>query len=236
MSDTLISRTATLLSAVLLSTTVAVAQEHRELDAHVHGVSTMEIAIEGDTLTMDLHAPGMDIVGFEHVASSDGDKDAVANAIATFTRPADLFALPDGAECRLTEVLAHLHDGEHEHEETDAHAAHEDHAHESEEHEGEEHAHEGEEHEGEDHAHESEGHEGEAHENEAHAHDGEQRHSEFHARYEFQCEHPDELQSIDLTAFFEVFGNAEEIEATAVTEAGASKAEVGRGDATLSLR
>lgn len=219
MLKTLNTRTATALAALLLTTTAAVSQEHRELDAHVHGVSTLEVALEDGTLTMNLHSPGMDIVGFEHAASSEGDKDAVAAAIRTFSQPELLFGLPDGAECRLAEVLAHLHDGKHDHEETDAHAAHEEGGHHDED---------------EEHAHEEETHEGEAHDDEAH--EGEAGgHSEFHARYEFACDHPDELETVDLT-FFEVFPNAEEVEATIVTEAGASKAEIGRDDATLSLR
>jgi len=211
-------RSATALAAIMLTATAASAQEHRELDAHIHGVSTLEVALEHGTLTMDLHSPGMDIAGFEHAASSAGDKDAVAEAIRILARPEDLFVLPEAAGCRLSEVLAHLHDGEHEpeREETDAHAAHEEDEHHAagEDHDGEEH--EGEEHEGE-------------------AHEGEQRHSEFHARYAFECDSPDDLKTVDLK-FFTVFGNAAEIEAAVVTETGASKQEIEPGNAVLTLR
>ncbi|QPM92486.1 zinc uptake protein ZrgA [Pseudooceanicola algae] len=103
-----------------VAATPLMAQETREMDAHVHGVSTLDLAIEGDVVEMNLVSPGMDIVGFEYAASSDVDKDAVEAAIRTMLVPENIVELPDAAECRLTEVLAHLHGG--------AHDDHEDHA------------------------------------------------------------------------------------------------------------
>ncbi|GAB5377200.1 MAG: DUF2796 domain-containing protein [Acuticoccus sp.] len=200
------------LSAVALAT-AAEAQEHRELDAHVHGVSKLEVALEHGTLTLDLHAPGMDIVGFEYAAASDADRDTVATAVMQLTRPHELIVPEAGAQCRITEILAHLHGEEHDHEETDAHAAHED--------DDEDEAHEGEE-----HAHDDETHEGE---------DAGGEHSEFHARYAFDCAHPEALQAIAFP-FFTVFANAAEIEATVVTETGAFQAEIEPEAPTLSLR
>ena len=46
------------------------AQDTREMDAHVHGVSTAEIAVEHGKVEINIHAPGMDIVGFEYEAPS----------------------------------------------------------------------------------------------------------------------------------------------------------------------
>ncbi|MBV0913848.1 DUF2796 domain-containing protein [Anianabacter salinae] len=104
-----------------------VAQETRQMDAHVHGVSTLELAIEGNTVEINLLSPGMDIVGFEYAASTDADKDAVEAAIRMMLMPENVVTLPEAAECRLTEVVAHLHGGEHEHAEGEGHA-HEEHA------------------------------------------------------------------------------------------------------------
>ncbi|WP_420556917.1 hypothetical protein [Roseovarius sp.] len=39
----------------------AIAQDTRELDAHVHGVSTVEIAIKHGAIEINLLSPGMDI-------------------------------------------------------------------------------------------------------------------------------------------------------------------------------
>lgn len=105
----------------------AIAQDTREMDAHVHGVSTVEIAVEHGKVEINLLSPGMDIVGFEYEATSAEDKDAVEAAIRTMLLPENIVSLPEAAGCRLTEVLAHLHGGDHEHEE---HAEGDDHDHE----------------------------------------------------------------------------------------------------------
>lgn len=191
-----------------VAATPLLAQETREMDAHVHGVSTLELAVDNGVVEMNLHSPGIDIVGFEYEVSTDADKDTVEAAIRTLLVPENIVALPEAAECRLTEVLAHLHGGDHDHEEGEDHD-HADHA-------------EGEEHEHDDHA-----------KGEEHEHKGAE-HSEFHARYVFACEHPEKLTIIAFP-FFERFENAQEIEARYVTEAGAGAAEVGRDAAELTL-
>ena len=40
--------------------------EKRQLDSHEHGVSTLKIALEGQSIQMKLESPANDIVGFEH--------------------------------------------------------------------------------------------------------------------------------------------------------------------------
>ena len=196
-----------------VAATPLLAQETREVDAHVHGVSTLELAVEGGIVAMDLYSPGMDIVGFEFQASSDAEKDAVEAAIRTMLVPENIVTLPEVAECRLTEVLAHLHGDDHDHEGADEHvegADHDDHA-QGEEHEIEEHA------EGDDHDH-AEGAE----------------HNEFHARYIFACAHPEDLTTVGFP-FFSSFENAQEIEVQFVTDAGAGAAEVGPDAPELTL-
>jgi hypothetical protein len=93
--------------ATLVATPLA-AQEHRELGAHEHGVGQLNIAIEGDRISMELHAPGADIVGFEHHAESAEDRAAVDRAVATLAKPLDLFVLPAAAECSVVEARAEL--------------------------------------------------------------------------------------------------------------------------------
>src|SRR5262249_38687966 len=43
---------------------------HRELGPHEHGRGTLNIAIEGNRVSMELEVPGMDIAGFEHAAKT----------------------------------------------------------------------------------------------------------------------------------------------------------------------
>ena len=193
------------------------AQEKREMDAHVHGVSKAEIALEHGKLEINIHAPGMDIVGFEYAASSAEDKDAVEAAIRTMLSPEHIVTLPEAAGCRLSEVLAHLHWGDHDHDDADAHM--------DGDHDHEEHA------EGDDHDHDE--HAEDDHDRDDHA--DESHHSEFHVSYAFACEDEDALTTITFP-FFDQFENAQEIEAQYVTESGAGQAEIPRDAPELTLK
>ena len=183
------------------------------MGAHEHGVSKMEIAVDGSAVEINLLSPGMDIVGFEYEPSTAADKDAVEAAIRVLVMPETVVSLPDAAGCRLGEVVAHLHAGDHDHDEGEDHAQddheHEDHA------DGGDHDHDGEEHD----------HDGEDHDH---------MHSEFHAHYAFTCEHPEKLTTLSFP-FFAQFPNAQEIEAQYVTDAGAGSAEIPRDAAKLTL-
>jgi hypothetical protein len=109
------------LAAMSLLTTAARAEdEHRELGPHVHGHGTLNIAIEDKRVSMELEVPGMDIVGFEHVASTDDQKAAVDKAKARLEKPLGVFSLPAGAGCTVAEAKVaieaeHHHDGDDDH-------------------------------------------------------------------------------------------------------------------------
>ena len=233
------------------------ASETRELDAHVHGVGTLDIAVEGDAIVMAFEAPGADIVGFEHPPESDADKAAIEAALETLGDPLAHFRFSQAAGCRMTAaqvVLVGLeddhedhhgddhedhhesHHGEdhHEHDHEDAHDddhghAHEDHAHDG--HAHDDHAHD-------DHAHDDHAH-GEAHDHDAehdHAHETEGgHHTEFSAEYELTCTN---VQAIDGMEFpyFAAFANAKELDIRIVTDQGAKAFEVERDAPKLDLR
>lgn len=121
---------------VVLTAAPAIAEDARELDAHEHGVGELNIAIDGNTVAMEFHAPGADIVGFEYEASSAEDRAAIDAAVAMLAKPLDLFVLPAAAECSVTQASAALeseeeHDehGHEEHAESEAHEDHDDHGH-----------------------------------------------------------------------------------------------------------
>ena len=65
---------------------------------------TLNIAIEGARLTMELEAPGADIVGFEHKAKTEQQKAAVEKAKQQLAEPQALFKLPAAAGCVLKEA------------------------------------------------------------------------------------------------------------------------------------
>ena len=84
---------------ILFSASSVMAEETRQLDAHEHGVGTLNVAIDGPVVAMAFEAPGADIVGFEYAAQSDADLAAVEAALALLGEPSSLFALPEAAGC-----------------------------------------------------------------------------------------------------------------------------------------
>ena len=77
--------------------------EHGSLGAHEHGVARLDAALDGQSLELELQSPAMNLVGFEHAASSDADKAKVAAARKTLEQPLVLFGLPAAANCKVTE-------------------------------------------------------------------------------------------------------------------------------------
>ena len=179
----------------------------RELGAHEHGASALDVAIEGGRVEMRLESPAMDVVGFEHEPSTDAQRAAIEEARATLAEPMALFAPPEAAGCEVAEAsVKHVFEGGHEEHGVEEAA---EHGHE----EGEEHA-------------EAEAEQGEEAEGATH--------SEFQATYALDCEDPSALTAIDFP-FFEVFPGAQEIDVQVVTERGQTGAEVERGSPRLDL-
>lgn len=120
----------------------ALAQEHQEhasLGAHEHGVASLNLAIEGNQVSIDLDSPAVNLLGFEHAASQPEDIAKVAAVQAQLHHAEQLFQFPADAGCTLASVDLDsplFAEHEHEHEEP----AHED-EHETAEHEHEEHNH-----------------------------------------------------------------------------------------------
>ncbi|MDB6144962.1 MAG: hypothetical protein JWP80_4006 [Pseudomonas sp.] len=81
--------------------------EHGSLGAHEHGVARLDIALDGKSLEFELDSPSMNIVGFEHDASTDADKAKVAEARELLLKSQALFNLPLAAKCAVsTQKLA----------------------------------------------------------------------------------------------------------------------------------
>jgi len=79
-------------------------QHTQSLAAHVHGVATLNIAIDEQLLEMQLESPAMNIVGFEYTPASAADKQAVADAEQALKNAPLLFKLTQQAQCLLTAV------------------------------------------------------------------------------------------------------------------------------------
>jgi hypothetical protein len=76
--------------------------EHGSLGAHEHGVARLDVALDGRTLEFELDTPAMNIVGFEHLATTDADKMKLALARETLLKPHGLFSIPEAAGCTVT--------------------------------------------------------------------------------------------------------------------------------------
>ena len=73
--------------------------EHGSLGAHEHGVGRLNAVLDGQALELELDSPAMNLVGFEHLATTAADKAKVAAARKQLENPAALFNLPKAAGC-----------------------------------------------------------------------------------------------------------------------------------------
>jgi hypothetical protein len=90
----------------LSSLSLAHAQQ-ANLGAHVHGVSELNIVIEGNKLEMQLRSPTINIVGFEHKASTAQQIRKVKQSEVKLHDHKSLFSFSSGG-CRLTQAQIDL--------------------------------------------------------------------------------------------------------------------------------
>ncbi|WP_323145644.1 DUF2796 domain-containing protein [Pseudomonas marginalis] len=76
--------------------------EHGSLGAHEHGVGRLNAVLDGQALELELDSPAMNLVGFEHLATSAADKAKVAAARKQLETPLALFNLPKAAGCVIS--------------------------------------------------------------------------------------------------------------------------------------
>ncbi|CRM21679.1 MULTISPECIES: DUF2796 domain-containing protein [unclassified Pseudomonas] len=76
--------------------------EHGSLGAHEHGVGRLNAVLDGQALELELDSPAMNLVGFEHLATSAADKAKVAAARKQLENPLALFNLPKAAGCVIS--------------------------------------------------------------------------------------------------------------------------------------
>ena len=108
--------------ATLTTPLAALADSHsHSLDAHIHGLASLNVALEEQKLELQLASPAMNILGFEHLPNSNSDQQAVETAQKTLHNPALLFELNSVAKCTLTstsvdnDLLVNRDDHDHHH-------------------------------------------------------------------------------------------------------------------------
>ncbi len=82
---------------LLLSATPALAGAGH--GAHVHGHATLDVAIDGAEVTVELDTPADNLLGFERVPRSAADKQQAGKVLAQLGQPAQLFRLNPEAQC-----------------------------------------------------------------------------------------------------------------------------------------
>lgn len=104
--------------------------EHASLAAHAHGMAQLNVALDGSLLELELESPAINLLGFEHAASSPADRARIASARSQLEQPQALFGLDSGA-CSLssTELQSPLFGPESHEEHEDAGEHSEIHAH-----------------------------------------------------------------------------------------------------------
>jgi hypothetical protein len=102
----------------------ALAEEHRQLGAHMHGHGRLNIAIEDKTMSVELEVPAADIVGFEHEPETQEEKAVLEAAKAKLAAGLSLFTPASAAGCAQTSAKVMTEaDHDEEHEARDSHHA-----------------------------------------------------------------------------------------------------------------
>ena len=187
------------------------------LDAHVHGLSELTIAMDAKTIELQLISPAMNLVGFEHKASSKQDIAAVKQAELLLEQQDSLFLIA-GGDCEhlstsidsdgLLKAGAHedqeKHDDHHDHEKHDDHDDHEKH---------------------DDHGKHDDHSE----------HDKGETHSEMVASYSFTCKDTSKLSSIKV-ALFAFFPGIHKVNTLWVTPSKQGSSMLSAKNSTINLK
>jgi hypothetical protein len=82
------------------ATLVVQAEEFAQHGAHEHGKITINAALENQQLSIELDAPAINVVGFEHAPRTEPEKTAVRQAAALLQGAQRLFGFPPAARCQ----------------------------------------------------------------------------------------------------------------------------------------
>jgi hypothetical protein len=74
--------------------------ETRSAGRHEHGTTTLGIAVEGQSLVIELDGPAANFTGFERKPASEVEKQQLARVLNQLRDGDALFGTPPGAQCR----------------------------------------------------------------------------------------------------------------------------------------
>ena len=75
-------------------------KDKKSLDAHVHGVSILNLVQDMKQLSFEFEMPGFDVVGFEYKAKKKEDIKKVRNALGILSDYNNMIDVPANANCK----------------------------------------------------------------------------------------------------------------------------------------
>jgi ABC-type Zn2+ transport system substrate-binding protein/surface adhesin len=78
--------------------------ERRQGEVHVHGLGTLNLVLEGETLVVELQGPAANFVGFERAPRTAVETAAVERTLELLAQPGELLGLPAAAACRTQDM------------------------------------------------------------------------------------------------------------------------------------
>ena len=219
------------------------AQTERDLDSHVHGAASLNVAIADSSVFIELNTPWNNIVGFEHAPSNDEQKALVDSALQLLDDPTQLFRFNAG-DCVVSEVDVEdamseaMHDDdhdehkdEHDDEHHDEHKDQHDDDHKDEHHDEHKDEHHDEHEDEHDDDHKDEHHDDHAdkhedeHDEHAHEEDEADTHSAVLALYTYECGNIKALETIDAS-LFSLWTGFEELDVQLIGDKGQTAVEL----------
>lgn len=181
-----------------------------QLGAHEHGTTTLNLALDGNTLQVELLSPAINLVGFEHQPRSDEEREKVLRVRDQLESVTAVLVLPVAANCHQDSATvesgllaaARSEDGHHvDHDEDHDH----DHDHDKDH----------------DHDHAKD-----------HDHDHGDSHAEFSADYTLTCQNPSAIGSLEIS-LFQSFSGVERIKGAWLNESGQGAVDLTADNPTL---
>jgi hypothetical protein len=85
----------------VLLTRPTLAEEFEQHPPHEHGKVTINAALDGTQLMIELDSPAVNVVGFEHTPRTDNERAAVSAAAKLLGNGRGLFTMPTEARCQF---------------------------------------------------------------------------------------------------------------------------------------
>ncbi len=77
------------------------AEAKKSLHTHSHGAAEINVSIEGSSVEIEIHAPNLDVLGFENAPSSELERNTVKQVRQLLEKDFEPVVFPKEAQCKL---------------------------------------------------------------------------------------------------------------------------------------